>query len=81
MTETILIVIAVVVGVVIVGVMVGIASLRKLIYICPPNQVLIFSGKTTMVGDRGVGYRLIKGGRGFRVPLLERVDSLDLTNM
>jgi flotillin len=53
----------------------------KLIYICPPNQVLIFSGARRLTGQRVVGYRLVQGGRGIRVPLLERVDRLDLTNM
>ncbi|MEZ4431361.1 MAG: SPFH domain-containing protein [bacterium] len=59
----------------------GVLSLRKLIYICAPNEVLIFSGRTRTLGNRSVGYRLIKGGRGVRIPLLERVDRLDLTNM
>ena len=53
----------------------------KLIYICAPNEVLIFSGTTRDVGGRQVGYRLIQGGRGLRIPLLEEVDRLDLTNM
>jgi flotillin len=30
---------------------------------------------------RKVGYRIIKGGRALRIPLLETVDSMDLTNM
>ncbi|MBL8088552.1 MAG: hypothetical protein JNM85_10850 [Chthonomonas sp.] len=56
-------------------------SLKSLIYLCQPNQVLIFSGSRTRVGTRTVGYRLIKGGRGLRRPFIERVDMLDLTNM
>jgi len=51
----------------------GILIAKKLIYIAAPNEVLVFSG-------RG-GYRTIKGGRGYRVPLLETVDRMDLTNM
>lgn len=77
MSEAILVIIAVLVGI---GFL-GILSLRKLIYICAPNEVLIFSGRTRGLGDRTVGYRLIKGGRGVRIPLLERVDRIDLTNM
>lgn len=57
------------------------ATLKNLIHICAPNEVLIFSGKRQRVGDRMVGYRLVKGGRGTRIPLLEKVDRLDLTNM
>lgn len=52
---------------------VGLAG--NLLYICEPSEVLIFSGR----GPNG--YRVIQGGRGFRVPLIERVDRLDLTNL
>src|SRR5205085_2135210 len=31
--------------------------------------------------DREVGYRVVRGGRSLRVPLLESVDSLDLNNI
>jgi flotillin len=57
------------------------ASIKGLIYICAPNEVLIFSGSRQVQGGRSYGYKLIKGGRGIRVPLLERVDRMDLTNM
>jgi flotillin len=54
---------------------------RNLIYICEPNEVLVFSGRQ-ITTDRGKqGYRVIKGGRAWRVPLIEAVDRLDLTNM
>ncbi len=53
----------------------------RLIYICAPNEVLIFSGARRQVEDRDVGYRLIQGGRGIRIPLFEKVDRMDLTNM
>jgi len=56
-------------------------SLKSLIHICAPNEVLIFSGRRVQIGPRTFGYRLVKGGRGVRVPLLERVDRMDLTNM
>lgn len=54
----------------------------NLLYICEPNEVLIFSGRRRALPDGTQrGYRIIKGGRGWRVPLIERVDRLDLTNM
>src|SRR5687767_9864843 len=56
----------------------------RLIYICPPNEVLIFSGGHRTISDedgRLVGYRVIQGGRGIRLPLFERVDRMDLSNM
>lgn len=56
-------------------------TIRNLIYICGPDEVLVFSGTRHKHLDRTVGYRLIKGGRGIRIPLLETVDRLNLTNM
>ncbi|WNG33850.1 flotillin family protein [Archangium violaceum] len=57
------------------------AVAQKLIHICQPNEVLIFSGTRRLVEGRPARYRLVHGGRGLRIPLLERVDALDLTNM
>lgn len=69
------------VGVLLFLVLVGFLAIKGLIYICAPNEVLIFSGGRQQDGARSYGYRLIKGGRGIRVPLMERVDKMDLTNM
>lgn len=57
--------------------------ISRMIYICPPNEVLIFSGAHRRLPgiDRPVGYRLIQGGRGIRIPLIEVVDRMNLTNM
>lgn len=56
--------------------------LTNLIYICSPNEVLVFSGGThTLRGGKTVGYRIVKGGRTLRVPFFEMVDRMDLTNM
>ncbi len=56
--------------------------IKNLLYICQPNEVLIFSGgqRASSTGKK-VGYRIIKGGRAIRVPLFETVDRMDLTNM
>jgi len=55
---------------------------KKLVYIAGPNEVLVFSGRRKRIGaGKMVGYRTIKGGRGFRIPLIEEVDRIDLTNM
>ncbi len=65
------------------GVMLFLAALvfRNLLYICGPNEVLIFSGGFRSVEGKTLGYRVIKGGSSIRRPLLERVDRMDLTNM
>ena len=52
----------------------GVLLYNRLVQICQPNEVLILSGR----GERS---RIIKGGRTMRIPLLETVDRLDLTNM
>jgi flotillin len=71
----------VLVGALALAALVMIIIVTRLIYICAPNEVLIFSGTRRAVGNRQVGYRLVQGGRGIRIPMLERVDRMDLTNM
>lgn len=55
---------------------------RANLKICQPNEVLIFSGRSRALTDGSrIGYRVIRGGRGFRIPLLERVDRLALNTI
>ena len=62
------------------GLLASVAILRQFLFICRPNEVLIFSGRKRQMADGSeVGYRLVFGGRTVRVPLLERVDSMDLS--
>jgi flotillin len=52
---------------------------QRLLFICPPNKLLIFSGRKHKLPDGSiVGYRVLHGGRGLRVPLLETVSELDM---
>ena len=76
-----MVVISIVVFCLVLAAVVGAVVVSRLIYICAPNEVLIFSGGRRSVGNKNVGYRLVQGGRGIRVPLFERVDRMDLTNM
>lgn len=70
-----------------IGVLVAIVVIAmivsRIIYICPPNEVLIFSGGHRKIPgqDKVVGYRAIQGGRGIRIPMIEVVDRMNLTNM
>lgn len=73
--------VAIIIGVIVFFLLIFLLSLPSLIYICAPNEVLIFSGGRRKEGNREYGYRLIKGGRGIRIPFLERVDRINLTNM
>ena len=56
--------------------------LRQLYYICQPSEVLIFAGlrRRTSSGQT-VGYRTVRGGSALRIPVLEEVMRLDLSNM
>ena len=74
-------VIGVLAGLFVVAIVLGLATVNRLICICEPNEVLIFSGRTRTVADSKVGYVLVIGGKRMRVPLVERVDRMDLTNM
>jgi flotillin len=75
--------IAVIVGVLVIGVVAIALTIKKLLFICQPNEVLIFSGGRTAGTGAGasVGYKAIKGGRKIKVPLLEVVNRIELTNM
>jgi flotillin len=73
--------IAALVGIVILFVVVLSVIVNRLLYICSPNEVLIFSGGQRASAGKSVGYRVIKGGRAVRIPLMEAVDRMDLTNM
>jgi flotillin len=73
-------IILVIVGAVAVFLVALALSLKALLVICEPSQVVIFSGPTRLP-DQRVGYRAIRGGRGLRIPLFEKIDYMDLTNM
>lgn len=54
----------------------------SLIVICPPNKVAVISGRTRTLSDgRTVGYRILKGGRTLRIPVLEKVSWMDLSTI
>jgi len=57
-------------------------AVKSLIVIVPPNRVAVISGRSRALADgRKVGYRVIKGGRTIRIPLVERVDYMDLNTI
>ena len=60
-----------------------VAMAKQFLYVCRPNEVLIFSGrKHTLPDGTAVGYRMLtKGGFGWRIPMLEKVDRMDLNTM
>lgn len=60
--------------------LVGVVILKQFLYICRPNEIMIFSGRKRQMADGSeVGYRVVFGGRAVRIPLIERVDAMDLS--
>ncbi|WP_034407892.1 flotillin family protein [Deinococcus murrayi] len=64
------------------GIFLVLALLKSFLIVVPPNRVLVISGRSrrTAEGDT-VGYRVIRGGRAFRIPVLEKVSWMDLTTI
>jgi flotillin len=57
-------------------------AVKSLLFICPPNEVLIFSGREFKEPDGSkVGFRVIFGGWSMRVPIIEKVDHMSLNEM
>jgi flotillin len=77
--QTLWLVVALAVGIA-VGILFLIWVVRQFLYIARPNEALIFSGKSYEAADgTKLGYRVVtQGRRAFRIPVLERVDSMDM---
>ncbi len=52
--------------------------LSHLLCICGPNEILVISGRRHVLADgTSVGYKVLHGGRGLRIPILEEVNRMD----
>ncbi|MFZ4735016.1 MAG: flotillin family protein [Bradymonadia bacterium] len=57
----------------------AIALLKTFLYVCRPNEVLIFAGRSHRRADGAeLGYRVVFGGRAWRTPLIENVERMDM---
>ncbi len=74
---------AVILGMVGLGTLMAlIYTVRSLIVICQPNEMVVITGRKRLAADgRTSGYRLLHGGRTMRVPIIERVSRIDLTTL
>ncbi|MGB7085937.1 MAG: SPFH domain-containing protein [Phormidesmis sp.] len=71
-----------VLGLSLIGIVAVIALLKTCLRICQPNEILIVSGrKYKQSGEKEIGYRVIFGGRAFVMPIIERVEKMDMTTM
>ncbi len=68
------------IGGVLLGVILAIiVAVKALIVICLPNEMVVITGRRrTAVDGREIGYRVLRGGRTLRIPLIERVSRIDL---
>jgi flotillin len=54
--------------------------IKSNVVICDPNEIAIISGRQRKGSDgEKIGYRVLRGGRGFKWPLIESVKRLPLT--
>jgi flotillin len=69
-------------GASLVALLVLLALIKRFLHVAPPNLVLIFSGRNRVAADgRKVGFRVVFGGRAFRMPIVEQVQAMDLTTI
>lgn len=70
------------VGLAVLGVFL-IAVLKQFLMIGRPNELLVFSGRQRQLADgSSIGYREVTGGgRAFRIPVLEKVDRMELSTL
>ncbi len=66
-----------------VGVVVAFAVLvwilKRLLLICGPHEVLVFSGRSSTLADgTEADYTIVQGGRGLFLPILHRVSRMDM---
>jgi flotillin len=56
--------------------------LNSFLCICKPNEVVVLSGRKRKTKDgQEIGYRVLAGGRGIRIPILETIKRIDVTTM
>ena len=69
-------------GLVGVGVLLLLALIRKFRYICRPNEILIFTGRTYVLPNgQKAGTFVLNGGGKWKMPFLERVERMDMTTI
>ncbi len=64
------------------GAIVLVLFLNSFLCICKPNEVVVLSGrKRKSKSGQELGYRVLSGGRGIRIPILETIKRIDVTTM
>lgn len=64
------------------GTIILIWFLNSFLCICKPNEVVVLSGRKRKTSEgQEIGYRVLTGGRGIRIPILETIKRIDVTTM
>lgn len=72
--------IAIFIGVI--AVLAIIIFIKTSIVLCQPNELVVLAGKKRKLADGSkIGYRVLRGGRGFKRPMLESVARLSLNTI
>jgi flotillin len=59
-----------------------VATIKQLLIIVPPNMVAVITGRKRALSDgTAVGYRVVRGGRTIRIPLLEQAQWMTLNTI
>jgi flotillin len=67
-------------GLAVVAVLLLIIFIKSHMILCQPNELVVITGRKRRLADGStVGYRVVRGGRGFKFPLIESVARLPLT--
>lgn len=70
------------IGIAVIAALIILAFVKANLRICHPNEILVFSGRKRKMKDGTVvGYRVIKGGRGLKIPIVESVTRMPLTTI
>ena len=68
-------------GLGVLGILLLIIFIKSNMVLCQPNELVVIAGRQRRDKDGTVrGYRTIRGGRGFKLPLLESIARLPLTS-
>jgi flotillin len=75
-------IIGIAIGLGVVAVLLLIIFIKANIVLCQPNELVVISGRRRKLADgTTAGYRVLRGGRGFKRPLVESVGRMPLNSI
>ena len=68
-------------GMILFGIILLVTILSRFLYVCEPNEVIVFTGRSTTVNGQKMGYSTLRSGRRVRWPFIEEAIRLDTSVM